>query len=89
MPTLHLEENLMMTSESSEGQNQTSLLLNRRAALRSTLAAVAATAGAPAATLAHPGSAGSDALRASPKLYSMKKSINLWAFPYPQRMSLR
>ncbi len=24
----------------------------------------------------------------SPKKYKMKKSINLWAFPYPQRMSL-
>ncbi len=31
----------------------------------------------------------SDTLRASPKKYSMKKSINLWAFPYPQRMNLR
>ena len=26
--------------------------------------------------------------RASPKRYDMKKSINLWAFPYPQRMTL-
>jgi hexulose-6-phosphate isomerase len=26
---------------------------------------------------------------ASPKHYEMKKSINLWAFPYPQRMNLR
>ena len=25
----------------------------------------------------------------SPKRYDMKKSINLWAFPYPERMSLR
>ncbi|MCR9296895.1 MAG: sugar phosphate isomerase/epimerase [bacterium] len=24
-----------------------------------------------------------------PKTYSMKKSINLWAFPYPEKMSLR
>src|SRR5689334_15533431 len=30
-----------------------------------------------------------DARRASPKRYEMKKSINLWAFPYPQRMTLR
>ena len=30
-----------------------------------------------------------DARRASPKLYDMKKSINLWAFPYPARMTLR
>ena len=27
--------------------------------------------------------------RASPKRYDMKKSINLWAFPYPQKMSLK
>lgn len=31
----------------------------------------------------------SDSRRASPKQYkNMRKSINLWAFPYPQRMSL-
>ncbi|MAM45673.1 MAG: Fe-S cluster assembly protein HesB, partial [Planctomycetes bacterium] len=30
-----------------------------------------------------------DARRASPKRYKMKKSINLWAFPYPERMNLR
>jgi L-ribulose-5-phosphate 3-epimerase len=30
-----------------------------------------------------------DDRRASPKNYDMKKSINLWAFPYPQRMNLR
>ncbi len=28
-------------------------------------------------------------LARSPKTYDMKKSINLWAFPYPDRMSLR
>jgi L-ribulose-5-phosphate 3-epimerase len=30
-----------------------------------------------------------DSRRSSPKRYNMKKSINLWAFPYPQRMTLR
>ena len=30
-----------------------------------------------------------DARRSSPKHYQMLKSINLWAFPYPQRMNLR
>jgi hexulose-6-phosphate isomerase len=30
-----------------------------------------------------------DPRRASPKRYDMKKSINLWAFPYPQHMTLR
>jgi hexulose-6-phosphate isomerase len=29
-----------------------------------------------------------DSRRASPKRYNVKKSINLWAFPYPQRMNL-
>ena len=29
-----------------------------------------------------------DDRRASPKRYEMKKSINLWAFPYPERMTL-
>ena len=30
-----------------------------------------------------------DERRASPRRFKMKKSINLWAFPYPQRMNLR
>jgi hexulose-6-phosphate isomerase len=30
-----------------------------------------------------------DSRRSSPKRYDMKKSINLWAFPYPARMDLR
>jgi hexulose-6-phosphate isomerase len=30
-----------------------------------------------------------DSRRASPHRFEMKKSINLWAFPYPERMSLR
>jgi hexulose-6-phosphate isomerase len=30
-----------------------------------------------------------DPRRASTKRYAMKKSINLWAFPYPERMNLR
>lgn len=32
---------------------------------------------------------GPDTRRTSPKRYGMKKSINLWAFPYPERMNLR
>src|SRR5207237_9613733 len=67
--------------------------INRRAALRSTLAAAGAAAmatGIPTAT-ANPqaGPEAADVRRASPKTYRMKKSINLWAFPYPQRMTLR
>ena len=30
-----------------------------------------------------------DARRGSTKKYDMLKSINLWAFPYPERMTLR
>src|SRR6266851_1734199 len=30
-----------------------------------------------------------DPRRAAPKRYDMKKSINLWAFPYPERMTLK
>jgi hexulose-6-phosphate isomerase len=44
------------------------------------------TAGLPAAAAP---AAAFDARRASPKKFAMKKSINLWAFPYPDRMNLR
>jgi hexulose-6-phosphate isomerase len=65
--------------------------INRREVIASTWAAttiLAAAGGQPLATGASPqSSAGS--LQSSPKTYRMKKSINLWAFPYPGRMSLR
>jgi hexulose-6-phosphate isomerase len=62
------------------------LPVTRRAALSTALAAgvTAAAAGAADAPAAKP-----DARRASAKRYDMKKSINLWAFPYPSRMTLR
>jgi L-ribulose-5-phosphate 3-epimerase len=72
--------------------------INRRDALRTTLAAAgtglgtAALAATEASAQDRPGPAhpaAADARRASPKTYRMKKSINLWAFPYPQRMTLR
>lgn len=60
----------------------------RRDALKCGLAAlgtaVAASGGARAAEPQPP-----DQRRASPKRYDLKKSINLWAFPYPDRMNLR
>jgi hexulose-6-phosphate isomerase len=60
--------------------------LTRRGVLQGVLAAGgAAVLGPPQA--AAQGSP--DPRRASPKGYDMKKSINLWAFPYPQRMNLR
>src|SRR5712692_2308977 len=65
--------------------------VTRRAALQSALAAAGG-----AAVLLGPGVAGGaapqaalDPRRASAKRYDMKKSINLWAFPYPGRMSLK
>lgn len=63
--------------------------LSRRDALRATLGSIGLSALAfePAAAAAQP--ATPDPRRGSPKRYNMLKSINLWAFPYPQRMNLR
>ena len=64
--------------------------MSRRSAIKSTLAA--AGAGFLGQTLSHAQSAaqaGADPLRAAAKRYGMKKSINQWAFPYPDRMDLR
>jgi hexulose-6-phosphate isomerase len=64
--------------------------VTRRSALQSGLAAVgsasllAPSVGSGAAPRAAP-----DPRRTSAKRYDMKKSINLWAFPYPGRMSLK
>jgi hexulose-6-phosphate isomerase len=60
--------------------------ITRRTALRSSLAAVPAVAlaGAAPEPRAEP-----DPRRSSPRRFAMKKSINLWAFPYPSRMNLR
>ncbi len=62
--------------------------INRRTALQAALAAGAAPALALGGDKARPEPKADDR-RASPKRYDMKKSINLWAFPYPQRMTLR
>lgn len=65
--------------------------VTRRTALQSALAAAgsAATLFAPGVTAAAAPQSSPDPRRASAKRYDMKKSINLWAFPYPQRMNLR
>jgi hexulose-6-phosphate isomerase len=60
--------------------------ITRRTALGAALAAGAALT-APA--VADEPKARPDPRRASPKRYDMKKSINLWAFPYPDRMTLK
>jgi len=78
----------MNPDQSSNHSIQESQNLSRRNLLKSTLAAtgLAMTAGLPAAAAP---AAAFDARRASPKKFAMKKSINLWAFPYPDRMNLR
>ncbi len=81
----------MQTSTSGE-LAQSASLINRRSAFRSTLTAAA---GASLAAGLQPLRADpqadrpADPRKASPKPYRMKKSINLWAFPYPARMTLR
>jgi hexulose-6-phosphate isomerase len=81
-----------MRTEIHEENAQIPLQVNRRAVLRSTLvvagSAAAATAAGPDPTLAQQIANTPDARRTSPKTYRMMKSINLWAFPYPQRMTL-
>src|SRR5262245_37700389 len=59
-------------------------LVSRRTALQSALAAGGAALLPSTARAAEP-----NPLRGAPRKYATKKSINLWAFPYPQRMNLR
>ncbi len=61
--------------------------MTRRTALLSSMAAVPAAAALAAAGPRPP--AEPDPRRGSPRRFAMKKSINLWAFPYPSRMTLR
>src|SRR6476646_7154833 len=61
----------------------------RRAAISSALAAAGgAAAFGPALAGAGPDARTAPTARAS-KRYAMKKSINLWAFPYPEKMTLQ
>lgn len=60
---------------------------SRRSAFKMAMAATGlAAAGTTATTQAQPGV---DTRKTAPRSYAMKKSINLWAFPYPDRMNLR
>src|SRR5229473_3000761 len=68
------------------GEHPTESPITRRTALAAALAAAAAAAAADAAQQPAPQP---DARRSSPRRFNMKKSINLWAFPYPERMNLR
>ena len=62
----------------------------RRDVLKTSLVALGSTVLAGHSQAAAPPAAAglADPRRASPKRFEMKKSINLWAFPYPQRMNL-
>ena len=83
----------MMMRNTDQANASDSAKLNRRAALRSTLVAVGASTVAsaeePATSDRQTAQDAADSRKSSPRTYRMKKSINLWAFPYPQRMSLR
>jgi L-ribulose-5-phosphate 3-epimerase len=63
--------------------------VTRRQALKGLVAATGAGLAGSGTALWAGSSAGPDARRGSPKRYAMKKSINQWAFPYPERMNLR
>src|SRR6267143_1195717 len=63
-------------------------VVSRRDAMKTTLAA-ASTAALGVSAVQGAEESKPDERRVSPKRYAMKKSINLWAFPYPQRMSLQ
>jgi hexulose-6-phosphate isomerase len=71
----------------SSKQTPPSPAVTRRTALQTALAAAGGAALTPAAGAAP--QAKPDPRRSAPKRYDMKKSINLWAFPYPDRMTLK
>ena len=82
----------MMTPEIDDEKSQDPFRINRRTALRSTLAmagtGVVAAAGQSARGSQPAQTDAADTRKASSRTFRMKKSINLWAFPYPDRMSL-
>lgn len=60
----------------------------RREAIKAGLAALGGAAVVSAAPAIAEETPPADDRRSSPKRYNVKKSINLWAFPYPERMTL-
>jgi L-ribulose-5-phosphate 3-epimerase len=63
--------------------------ITRRAIISSALAAAGGAVAFPHSAVHAAQQAEPDVRRAATKRYDMKKSINLWAFPYPERMNLR
>jgi hexulose-6-phosphate isomerase len=74
---------------STEQPKQDPNFVTRRSALCSGLAAAGGAAALIASGSAAAPPAKPDSRRASLKRYDMKKSINLWAFPYPGQMTLK
>jgi hexulose-6-phosphate isomerase len=62
--------------------------LSRRAAIKSTMAVASAAMLAPSMVVAA-AETRPNLNRSAAKHYDMKKSINLWAFPYPDKMTLK
>jgi L-ribulose-5-phosphate 3-epimerase len=77
-----------MTPLPEPGREQENSALNRRTVLRSSLAAGAVLSGPLAAAGIARREPEPGPLGASTRTFAMKKSINLWAFPYPGKMSL-
>ena len=75
---------IVTSSERAAASNSMTRRNALKAALASAGAAVLAFEPVRAADAQKP-----DPRRASPKRYDMLKSINLWAFPFPDRMNLR
>jgi hexulose-6-phosphate isomerase len=73
-----------MTSPISINQDQ----FSRRRWMSGALAAAGGAAAVEQQVVAAQPDAKPDARRRSPKKFDMKKSINQWAFPYPERMNL-
>lgn len=63
--------------------------MDRRTALKTTFLTAGGLALAASRAAATESAPGPDIRRAAGKRYDMRKSINLWAFPYPDRMTLR
>jgi len=75
-----------MSAESSRSDENS---ISRREALQSALAAGSVAAFGSVTDASQARQTQPDPRRASPRRYAMKKSINQWAFPYPERMNLR
>jgi L-ribulose-5-phosphate 3-epimerase len=70
-------------------QSSETSMISRRAVISSALAAAGGALAFPQSAVDAAQQAQPDERRAAARQYNMKKSINLWAFPYPDRMNLR